>query len=76
MSTIEWLDIFGNNLKEIMDEKGYSQNDLSEATGISQSSISKYINGQQIPNAITIVNLSYTLDCDIYELIDFGDMVD
>ena len=42
---------------------------------ISRSTISKYLNSEQMPTAKSIVNLSYALNCGANELIDFGHMI-
>lgn len=76
MSEVEWLDIFAGNLIAIMEETGYSQAALAKESGISQGTISKYIRKKQIPSIKAIVNISYVLNCDIRDLIDFGDMVE
>ena len=55
----EWLDKFADKL----------------ATSISRSTISKYLNSEQMPTAKSIVNLSYALNCGANELIDFGHMI-
>ena len=44
MSQQEWLDIFGDNLASILEEEKISQKELSRLTGLSESTISKYIN--------------------------------
>ena len=44
MSQQEWLDIFGDNLLSILEEEGISQKELSRLTGLSESTISRYIN--------------------------------
>lgn len=75
MTEKEWREDFGRNLASLMFEAGLTQNDLAEMTGVTQSDISRYISGDQIPNAITIVNLSYALSCDYDDLIDFGEHV-
>ena len=75
MSEIEWMEIFSNNLTEIMRETGYSQEQLARETGISQATISRYINRQQIPSVKSIINIVYALNCDLRELIDFGDII-
>ena len=76
MSELEWLEIFGGNLKEIIEESGYPQIEVADETGLSQTTISRYINGKQMPSVKAIVNLAYILNCDIRELMDFGDMID
>lgn len=75
MSEQEWLNIFGDNLQEMLNEARMTQRDLAEDTGLSESSISNYINKQRIPTVRAIINIAYSLDCDIDELIDFGDRV-
>ena len=76
MSEIEWISIFGDNLIDIMDEKGYTQEQLANETGLTQSTISKYINKKQMPSIKAIVNLAYALDCTTDELIEFGDIIE
>lgn len=75
MSEQEWIDIFGDNLAEIMAEKGYTQRDLAEATGLSESTISQYINKKRMPTIRAIINMAYELDLSMDEFIDFGDRV-
>ena len=76
MSELEWLEIFGGNLKEIIEGSGYPRIEVADETGLSQTTISRYINGKQMPSVKAIVNLAYILNCDIRELMDFGDMID
>ena len=76
MSEQEWLDIFGDNLVSILEEYKMTQDELAEETGLSKGTISKYIHKKQIPNLKAIINLSYALDMDIDELIDFGDRIE
>lgn len=56
-----------------MEEKGYNQEQLSKTTGISQSSISGYLNARQIPTVKAVINMAYELDEDLTAFIDFGD---
>lgn len=76
MTELQWIEIFRRNLYELMVEKGYFQNDLAEATGMSDASISRYLNGQRIPNLKAIINIAYELDVDVADLIDFGDRIE
>ena len=75
MSENEWLDIFADNLRDYIKESGLSQYELSEKTKISQTTISRYLNKQQMPSVKAVLNLSYALECDLYELIDFGEVI-
>lgn len=72
----EWLNIFADNLRDILREYGYSQKDFSESAGISETAISRYISAQRIPNIRSFVNMSYELAITFDELMDFGYMID
>lgn len=76
MTEGQWQHFFKDNLIQMTLERHMSQMELSALSGISQGTISKYMNGSQIPTAPSIVNLSYALGCSIEELIDFGEKVD
>lgn len=75
MTEQEWLDIFGDNLAEIMAEQGYSQRDLADEAGLSESAISYYVNKQRLPSIKAIINMAYVLDQDLNNFIDFGDRI-
>lgn len=76
MTEHEWIDIFGSNLESMMAEYGWTQRELAEATGLTQATISNYIHKRRMPTIKAIINLSYVLGCDLYDLIDFGDRLD
>lgn len=76
MSEQQWLEIFSNRLIEMMHDAGYSQEEFARETGLSQATISKYINRQQLPGIKAIINISYVLDSDISELVDFGNTIE
>jgi transcriptional regulator with XRE-family HTH domain len=50
------------NLKLILEIKGLSQKDLSEKTGITQATISRYINGSRLPSAESIITICEELN--------------
>lgn len=75
MSELEWLDIFAGNLIEMMWEARMTQSELAELTGLSEGTISNYIHKRQLPGVKAILNISYVLNCDLSELIDFGDRI-
>lgn len=76
MSDYEWLDIFGDNLKSILDENKMTQKDLAEVTGLTEAAISRYIKKQRIPTFKAMLNIAYALDCSLDELGDFGDTIE
>lgn len=71
MTELEWAKIFSDKLKDLLDEWGMNQKELSEETGISESTISRCLRGECIPNIKTIVNICYALDCNPEDLMDF-----
>lgn len=75
MRETEWMEIFGRNLCEMLQEAGYSQNEFAEATGLSKSMISSYINGTHMPSVKALVNIAYELGISFDELMDFGDRI-
>lgn len=76
MTLKEWTEIFGDNLSELMKERDITQRELASMSGLSVGSINAYINYQSPPGVKAIVNLSYALDVDLNELLDFGDTID
>ena len=75
MSEVEWMDIFGDNLRDILKEQNMSRRELAQVLGVSEATISNYINKKQMPTMEVIVNMAYELSMSIDELIDFGDTV-
>lgn len=76
MSEYEWLMFFSDSLYELMKERKISQRELAERTGLTESAISKYINGTIIPKATSIVKLAIALDCTTDDLINFDEMIE
>ena len=76
MTEMEWLDIFGDNLKCIIAEVGVTQRELADEMGVNESAVSKYIHKQCIPNLKAVLKMSYILNCDVSELIDFGEPIE
>lgn len=75
MKQSEWKNVFGNNLSDILEEKGMSQAQLARDSGVSMGMISDYINKRSVPGIFAVINMAYALDMEVSELIDFGDRV-
>lgn len=77
MSVVEWIEIFGDNLSEILKEWGGTQEELAYCVGTSQSSISSYVNKERIPSLKTALNMSYEFGLTLDEFIDFyGELIE
>jgi len=75
MTEREWLDTFGDNLSEMLRESKISQKELAEITGLSEAAISNYIRKRKVPSLKAIINIADALDCNIDDLIYFGDTI-
>lgn len=75
MTELEWLDIFSNNLVDILKDQRMTQRELADASGLSEGTISNIINKRTMPSIKTIVNISHVLDIEATELIDFDSTI-
>lgn len=75
MTQVEWRNIFGNNLADILQEKGISQAQFAKDAGMSVSRINDYINKNATPTIFAIINMAYALDMDVNELVDFDERI-
>jgi transcriptional regulator with XRE-family HTH domain len=76
MTELEWMEIFGDNLKEMLEYANMTQRELADEAGLSESSVSKYMHKQAMPTLRAIINIGYALDCDFDDLIDFGEPIE
>lgn len=67
----EWKEDFAKLLSKAMRVKNMSQCELSELSGISQVTISNYVNGKRSPSVYIIAKLASALQCSVYELIGY-----
>lgn len=76
MTKKEWLETFSDNLVELLEDRKMTQYELALDTGISTGSISAYINKQSFPGPAALINIAYSLDVSLDELMDFGDRIE
>lgn len=58
-------------IKEILSQKGMTLKELSRLSGITQSNLSNYLNGNISPTLDTLIKIATHLEVDIREL--FGE---
>lgn len=68
----EWRKEFGIRLSERLYKAGITQQELSERTKISQSVISKYINGQATPSVYNLMRIADVIDYSLSGLTYFN----
>ena len=76
MGQQEWLNIFGDNLASILEEERISQRELARLTGLNESTISRYINKLQVPTVRAIINISFALDWQFEDMLNYGAMLE
>lgn len=65
----EYRKQFAQRLRRIMYMRSFNQQRLSEASGISEHTLSKYMNGKSLPNTYTLFRLSRALSCDVVHIL-------
>lgn len=65
-----WRNNFSSNLRNRMRKMGMSQLTLSDLSGISNVTISKYLNAGATPSAYNLDRMAYALKCSRNELTD------
>lgn len=54
--------LIGARLSALLKERGMSQKDLAEATNLTPAAVSRYVNGERVPRAITVASLAKALE--------------
>lgn len=65
----EWKRRFGLRLRRKLSIAGVTQWQLAEKTGISEVTISKYLNGRATPSAYNVDRIAWVLNCDASDLM-------
>ena len=68
MKEKEFLNDFAKRLKQLMDYKNLTQNELTEKTWLSRRTIYRCLQGDTMPSLDTYVNLVVALNVDPREL--------
>ena len=71
MTESRWRIELGHKIYRTMMERGMLMSELSDISGISYSSLSKYINGHKSPGSYTLKRIATALGVDVGYLTDF-----
>ena len=63
-----WRNNFAERLANKMRKKCYTQERLSDETGISRVTINKYVNAKAIPSVYNLEKIIKALNCSMHEL--------
>lgn len=70
-----WRKLFAENLKEIMQERDLTQNDIAKMAGVSQSFMSRILSAKSSASVKVVVNLSYSLRIKMDKLCVFEELL-
>lgn len=65
------LDGFGNRLRVIRQERGYTQKQLAHLLGVTEQAVSKYERGGSYPDIVMLDGISNVLDCSLDYLFQY-----
>jgi len=60
-------------LRILLADLGYTQKEFSKVTGITESSICRYLDGTRVPNVETVVRITDLTNVDPSWLLGYGD---
>lgn len=75
MTELDLIDIFRENLIDMMKEVGITRKELALEASLSESAINKYLAGDRMPTIKAMVNICYALECDLSDLIPTYDKI-
>ena len=64
--------MIGDNIRRIINKKGYTQTQLAVMVGCTKSAISRYINNSRTPNEKMVNKLSNALGVAKNEIVRYG----
>ena len=76
ISEVEFVNIFADNLRDIMNEVGINQRELAEVANLTEATVSRYLNKRRIPDLKSLVNICYVLECELSDLIPTYALID
>lgn len=58
------MSVFSDRVSQLMQEKGYSNRTMAVKTGLTESEISRYKNGNRMPKDENLLLMAYALDVE------------
>ena len=69
-------EVFGRRLREVRLKYGFTQEQLSIATGLTEGYISNMERGLKVPSLTTILRIAHAMKCKVTELVSVFDKQD
>lgn len=64
--------LLNNHVKQFREERGWSQQELAERTGLSRTGVSAIEMGKLVPSTVAALSLAKVFDCQVEELFQLG----
>lgn len=61
---------FGDNLKALLQERGMTQKELARKTGLTEASVSRYVNETRNPKIISAIRIAQALNLPLNKLME------
>ena len=58
------MSVFSDRVSQLMQDKGYSNRTMAVKTGLTESEISRYKNGNRMPKVDNLLLMAYALDVE------------
>lgn len=71
----EWVEMFADNLRDAMRERGYNQEELSAYAGVPQSSINRYLKAKSMPSLHCLMMICVEIGLGVEEMGNFDKFV-
>lgn len=68
MTDQQWMQEFAKKLRYKMNARGVSQKELSQLSGVSEATISRYLTGEQPPKFLSVIKIAKALNASVLEL--------
>ena len=75
MSTILYMLRIENGVKQLREERGWTQGELAAAIGVSRQSINSIERNRYIPGLELVLKLGQLFECPVDEIFWFSDKV-
>lgn len=71
----EWIEMFADNLRDVMRERGYNQEELSVYAGVPQSAINKYLHAKAMPSLHSLMMMCVEMGLGVEEMGNFDKFI-
>jgi transcriptional regulator with XRE-family HTH domain len=69
MTEYELMKEISGNIQYMMNDSRINQKQLSKYSGLTESAISRYVNGERMPTIPSLLRLAYAMCCEVTDLI-------